>query len=105
MANKKKEEEVLGTVQPAVQSNYSAEGLNSRQDVENALTNASYQPGQAVNDAAAALKECEKILTEDAANVYIQDMASLVALNKKFAGYEFYPLYVQDMAKIYRVED
>ena len=50
-------------------------------------------------------KECEKILTEDAANVYIQDMASLVALNKKFAGYEFYPLYVQDMAKIYRVED
>ena len=29
MANKKKEEEVLGTVQPAVQSNYSAEGLNS----------------------------------------------------------------------------
>ena len=50
-------------------------------------------------------KECEKILTEDAANVYIQDMVSLVALNKKFAGYEFYPLYVQDMAKIYRVED
>ena len=38
MANKKKEEEVLGTVQPAVQSNYSAEGLNSRQDVENALS-------------------------------------------------------------------
>ena len=50
-------------------------------------------------------KECEKILTEDAANVYIQDMASFVALNKKFDGYEFYPLYVQDMAKIYRVED
>ena len=57
MANKKKEEEVLGAAQPAVQSSYSAEGLNSRQDVENALANASYQPGQAVNDAAAALKE------------------------------------------------
>ncbi len=49
-------------------------------------------------------KECEKILAEDAANVYIQDMASFVALNKKFAGYEFYPLYVQDVAKLYIVE-
>lgn len=50
-------------------------------------------------------KECEKILAEDAANVYIQDMASFVALNKKYAGYEFYPLYVQDIAKLYIVEN
>ena len=45
-------------------------------------------------------KECEKILSEDAANVYIQDLPEFVAINKKFEGYEFYPLYVQDMAKI-----
>lgn len=50
-------------------------------------------------------KECEKILAEDAANVYIQDMASFVALNKKYGGYEFYPLYVQDVAKLYLVEE
>ncbi len=50
-------------------------------------------------------KECETILAEDAANVYIQDMASFVALNKKYAGYEFYPLYVQDVAKLYIVEE
>lgn len=50
-------------------------------------------------------KECEKILTEEAANVYIQDLAELVALNKKYAGYEFYPLYVQDFAKLYLVEE
>ena len=36
---------------------YSAAGLNSRKDVEDALTNASYKPGQSVTDAAQALKE------------------------------------------------
>ncbi|HKM04110.1 MAG TPA: ABC transporter substrate-binding protein [Lachnospiraceae bacterium] len=49
-------------------------------------------------------KECQRILAEDAANVYIQDMASMVAINKKFSGYVFYPLYVQDFAKLYVVE-
>ena len=51
-----------------------------------------------------AYKRCEEILTETAANVYIQDMAEFVALNKKYAGYEFYPLYVQDFSKLYIVE-
>lgn len=45
-------------------------------------------------------KECEWILTNDAANVYIQDMAQLVAVRKNFTGYEFYPIYVMDIAKI-----
>ncbi len=45
-------------------------------------------------------KQLEAILTEDAASVYIQDMAEFVALNDRFEGYEFYPLYVQDMSKI-----
>ena len=49
-------------------------------------------------------KECETILTNTAANVYIQDMAELVVLNKKYAGYEFYPLYIQDIAKLYIAE-
>ena len=49
-------------------------------------------------------KQCEKILAEDAANVYIQDIVELVAINKKYAGYEFYPLYVQDISKLYIVE-
>ncbi|HIT91080.1 MAG TPA: ABC transporter substrate-binding protein, partial [Candidatus Merdenecus merdavium] len=50
-------------------------------------------------------KELERILAEDAANVYIQDLANFVGLSKKFEGYKFYPLYVQDMASIYRVEE
>ena len=49
-------------------------------------------------------KDCEAILTKEAANVYIQDIAELVALNKKYAGYTFYPLYVQDFSKLYIVE-
>ena len=45
-------------------------------------------------------KECERILSKDAANVYIQDLPEYVALNKKFTGYVFYPIYLQDIAKI-----
>ena len=48
-------------------------------------------------------KECEEILAKEAANVYIQALPSFVALNKKYGGYEFYPLYVQDFAKLYEV--
>lgn len=50
-------------------------------------------------------KECEKILSEEAANVYLQDLPEYVALNKKYAGYTFYPLYVQDFSKLYIVKE
>ena len=49
-------------------------------------------------------KELEGILTEKAANVYIQDLANLVAISNQYDGYVFYPLYVQDMSKMYMVE-
>lgn len=44
--------------------------------------------------------EMERILSEKAANVYIQDLAEFVALSDEYEGYEFYPLYVQDISKI-----
>ena len=50
-------------------------------------------------------KECLTVLNETAANVYIQDLAEFVAIDKKYAGYEFYPLYVQDVSKLYIVEE
>lgn len=55
---KKKEQQLLEdvTAQPAVQSSYSTAGLNSRKEVENALANAEYAPGQSVTNAAADLK-------------------------------------------------
>ncbi|MDD5937259.1 MAG: ABC transporter substrate-binding protein [Clostridiales bacterium] len=49
-------------------------------------------------------KQLQQLLSEDAASVYIQDAANIVALNKKLAGYEFYPLYVQDMSLVHYVE-
>lgn len=45
-------------------------------------------------------KRCLEILSETAANVYIQDLADFVAINPALEGYEFYPLYVIDMSKI-----
>ena len=49
-------------------------------------------------------KECETILADTAANIYIQDMCELVAIRKGYAGYEFYPLYIQDLSKLYITE-
>ena len=56
----------------------------------------------ATDDATATeyYKECEWILAREAANVYIQDLAEMVAINNKYTGYEFYPIYVLDIAKI-----
>ena len=71
-------------------------------DYDTAYENA--QSATSDEEATKYYKECEEILTDTAANVYIQDMAELVALNKKYAGYEFYPLYIQDIAKLYIVE-
>ena len=43
----------------------------------------------------------QEILTEQAASVYLQDPAKLVAMNKELAGFVFYPVYVLDMSKVY----
>ena len=40
---------------------------------------------------------------KEAANVYIQDVASFVAMGSNFYGYEFYPLYVADFSKIFKI--
>ncbi len=45
-------------------------------------------------------KEIQQLLTRDAASVYLQDGAKLVAVNKRFTNYLFYPVYVQDMAAL-----
>ena len=60
-----------------------------------------------IDDAAQteAFKQCETILTADAANVYIQDVASFVAMGSDFYGYEFYPLYVIDFSKIFKTAE
>lgn len=49
-------------------------------------------------------KEAQKILAEDAASVYLQDISNLVTISKKFDGLVEYPLYVLDAATIHLAE-
>ncbi|MBO4390289.1 MAG: ABC transporter substrate-binding protein [Lachnospiraceae bacterium] len=88
---------------PALLSRFVSDAGNNFINYNNADYDAAYARAIKTTDDAektAAYKECEKILADTAANVYIQDMAEFVALNKKYTGYTFYPLYVQDLAKI-----
>lgn len=45
-------------------------------------------------------KEMEADLTKNAANVYIQDLADLVAVRKGLEGVRFYPIYVLDLSGV-----
>lgn len=72
------------------------------------FSNAEYN--QVLKSAIASISDEEKvayytrlqeILVEEAASVFIQDPALLVAVNKELKGYTFYPVYVQDMSKLY----
>ena len=62
---------------------------------------AAYAAAQATPDdaeATAHYMECLQILSDTAANVYLQDLADFVAVNPKLEGFTFYPLYVIDMS-------
>ena len=48
----------------------------------------------------ALYKQMERNLTEHAANVYIQDLADLVALRTGLEGLQFYPIYVLDLSTV-----
>lgn len=48
----------------------------------------------------ALYKRAQEILSEQAANVYIQDVAEMVAINKNLTGFRFYPIYILDLAGI-----
>ncbi len=45
-------------------------------------------------------RAAEKILSDKAANVYLQDLADFVALRATLTGYQFYPLYVMDLSTV-----
>lgn len=92
----------------ALLSRFTSDAADNFINYSNADYDAAFERANATTDDAekvAAYKECETILNADAANVYIQDLAEFVAINKKYAGYEFYPLYVQDFSKLYIVEE
>lgn len=49
-------------------------------------------------------KECEMILAEEAASVYIQDPANFVAVKAGIEGFEFYPVAAYDLSTVYYTE-
>ena len=46
-------------------------------------------------------KAMERELTENAANVYIQDIADMVAVRKGISGVRFYPIDVIDLSGLH----
>jgi len=82
---------------------YTSDAHNNMFNYSNADYDKAFAAAQATVDDAEQVeyyKECERILSETAAAIYIQDLPEFVALNSKYTGYTFYPLYVQDIAKI-----
>ena len=49
-------------------------------------------------------RQLQTMLHDDAASVYTVVPPVLIAMNKKIAGYRFYPIYVQDMKYVYWTE-
>ncbi len=49
-------------------------------------------------------KQLQQILCEDAGSAFIQVPPITIAMDKKLAGYKFYPIYVQDMSTVYWTE-
>ncbi len=87
---------------------FNSDASNNFVNFKNEAYDTAFANAQATTDDVAQTayyKECLQILTDEAANVYIQDLAELVALNRKYAGYEFYPLYVQDFSKLYIINN
>ena len=62
-----------------------------------------FQQASAAEDDAqqtALYKQMERDLTENAANVYLQDLGDLVALRSDLTGYRFYPIDVMDLSGV-----
>jgi len=68
---------------------------------------ATFQQARTATDEAEQIrlyKELQEILAREAASVFLQDLANLVAINRRLAGFQFYSLYVIDLASIHFVE-
>lgn len=48
-------------------------------------------------------RTAQKILSDEAASVYLQDISEFAVYSKDFAGYRGYPLYARDFSAIYKM--
>jgi len=66
-----------------------------------------FAAAQAATDRAEQVRlyrELQEILAREAASVYLQDRVNFVAINGQLRGFQFYPLYVMDLATVHFVE-
>ena len=88
---------------PSMLSRFASDADNNFVNFSSPAYDKTYASARAATDDAEKTelyKECERILAEECASVYIQDLPSFVALAKRFTGYEYYPLYAQNVATI-----
>ena len=88
----------------AMLSRFVSTAGNNFINYSNADYDALYAQAQACYDdeeQTAMYKDLEKNLTENAANVYIQDMADFVAVRDGLEGPDFYPIYVLDLSSFH----
>lgn len=52
----------------------------------------------------AYFKQCQQILSDEAASVFLEDISMLSVYNKRFQGFRDYPLYTIDFSAMYEVE-
>ena len=48
--------------------------------------------------------DAQKILSDDCASVFIQDIDSIIINSPAFGGFKSYPLYVDDYSALYSVQ-
>lgn len=69
----------------------------------NSEYDALYAQAQACTDDAqqtAIYTRSRRCITETAANLYLQDLANLVAIRSDLTGYQFYPIYAMDFSTV-----
>ena len=87
----------------ALLERFSSTAGNNFINYNNAEYDALFAKAQASYDDAeqtALYKQMEENLTANAANVYIQDLADLVAVRQGLEGVTFYPIYVLDLSTV-----
>lgn len=92
---------------PSMLSRFASDAGNNFVNFSSAAYDETYARARAAIDDAEKTelyKECLRILAEECASVYIQDLPSFVVLASRFTGYEFYPLYAQNIATIRAAE-
>lgn len=88
----------------ALLERFTSKASNNFINYDNEAYDRLFEEAQSAADDAAqteAYRAMERNLTENAANVYIQDMADLLAVRNGLQGVRFYPIYVLDLSGLY----